>query len=308
MEHPKEMAHETVHGGDEANKGGHGAKVSLHSVGWLWSATWKQYRDRLSVLFEIVLLPMLVIVLGYVLRGLGFLFPLSILGGIVAAIGWIILFFSVLPVIFSIHHDAGADASYKATVPWFWAFVWVAIFEMVAVLGGFVMLIVPGIWLGVAFGLTAYVFAIEGRRGIDALRQSREYVKGYWWAFLGRSLLLGLAYYVVVLVVEVPAGIFAGKFGAEIVVLFLALLFIPFSAIYHYLIYQNLRALKPELAGRKAGHTGTDFVNVSTIVGLVALIIIVLGLVLFVGFGIASAWRHWEYSPRGGYGAPMQGY
>ena len=50
-----------------------------------------------------------------------------------------------------------------------------------------VMLIIPGIWLAFALVLRPYTLVLEKRKGIDALRQSKDYIKGYWWAVLGRT-------------------------------------------------------------------------------------------------------------------------
>ena len=133
---------------------------------------------------------------------LGTLF--RVVGGLIVFVGWIAFVYSVLPLIYSIHQGAGVDASYKATIGWFWPFVWVVILQALAVMGAFVMLIIPGIWLGIALSFTAFIFVIEGRRGIDALRQSKDYVKGYWWAVLGRSLLLELVYLVALIVIRIP--------------------------------------------------------------------------------------------------------
>jgi hypothetical protein len=216
-----------------------GAKMSLHSIGSLFRDSWKLYKERWRVLVEIVLLPTLVVTLGYVFLYLGL--PFSILGGLIVFVGYIIFMFSVLPVIFSLHHTAGVDASYKATIGWFWPFVWVTILEIFAVLGGFIMLIIPGIWLAVGLMLMAYMFVIERRRGIDALRQSKDYIKGYWWAILGRVLLLGLIFLAATIIIEIPVMIIAGGAARILVTMVLTLFFIPFSVIYHYIIFENLR-------------------------------------------------------------------
>ncbi len=257
--------------------------MSLHSIGSLFCDSWKLYKERWQVLVEIVLLPTLVVALGYVLLSLGF--PFSILGGLIVFIGYIIFVFSMLPVIFSLHHTAGVDASYKATIGWFWPFVWVTILEVFAVMGGFIILIIPGIWLGVALMLMMYVFVSEHRRGIDALRQSKDYIKGYWWAILGRVLLLGLMFFAAMVVIEIPVMIIAGNTARVLVTMLLTLFFVPFSIIYHYVIFENLRALKPEFADAQT-KKGTGFIKTSAIVGIVAPVLAVCALVIALGFGI----------------------
>jgi hypothetical protein len=265
------------------------AKLSLNSISSLFSETWRTYQERFAALIEILLLPTLVTVLGYILLTLGF--PFTILGGVVIFLGWILFVFSTLPIIFSIHNKAGVDASYKATIGLFLPLIWLIILEVLAVMGGFIMLIVPGIWLSISFSLTSYVFVIEHRRGMDALRQSKEYIKGYWWAFLGRVLLLGIIYCVLALVIQLPVGILLGKFAGSIVSMLLALFIAPFFAIYNYTIYKNLRELKPELAD---GHTkkGTGFIKASAIVGIVVPILLFLTFIFVAGFGIFQTLRY----------------
>jgi hypothetical protein len=277
-----------------------GARLSLHSISSLFFDSWKLYKERWQVLVEIVLLPTLVVVLGYVLLYLGS--PFSVLGGLIVFIGYIIFVFSMLPVIFSLQHTAGVDASYKATIKWFWPFMWVTILEIFAVMGGSIMLIIPGIWLGVALMLMTYVFVIEQRRGIDALRQSKDYIRGYWWAVLGRVLLLGLIFLVATIIIEIPVMIIAGNAARILVTMLLTLFFVPFSAIYHYVIFENLRALKPELAEVQT-KKGTAFIKTSAIVGIMVPVLAVCVLAIALGLGVFYNMRHIDrYAPPPGYG------
>lgn len=285
---------------DRNNVSNGGARLSLRSIGSLFSDSWNLYKERWQILVEIVLLPTLVVVLGYVLLYLGF--PFSILGGLVIFIGYVIFVFSILPVIFSLHHGAGVDASYKATIGSFWPFMWVAVLEILAVLGGFMMLIIPGIWLAIALSLVAYVFMVERRHGIDALRQSKDYLKGYWWAMLGRVLLLGLMFLAATIIIEIPVMIIAGNAARVLVTMVLTLFFVPFSAIYHYVIFENLRALKPELAEAQT-KKGTAFIKTSAIVGIAVPVLAVCVLIIALGFGVFYSMRHIDrYAPPPGYG------
>jgi hypothetical protein len=278
-------------------------RISLRSLGSLFCDTWKLYKERWQVLVEIILLPVLVTILGYVLVGLGS--PFSILGGVITLIGWILFIFSVLPVIFSIHNTAGVDASYRATIGWFWPFVWVVILELLAVLGGSIMLIIPGIWLACALSFTAYVFVIEHRRGIDALRQSKDYIKGYWWAVAGRVILLGLIFLAATVIIEIPVTVLAGNAMRILVTMVMTLFFVPFSAIYSYTIFGNLRELKPDLAEVQM-KKGTAFIKASAIVGIVVPVLLVLILVFLVWMGAIHDLGHADrYGPQPGYVMPL---
>jgi hypothetical protein len=60
------------------------------------------------------------------------------------------------------------------------------------VLGGLVLLIVPGIWLSVRWYFGPQVVVVEGLRGMEALRRSGELVAGRWWRVFATLLVLGL--------------------------------------------------------------------------------------------------------------------
>ena len=251
-------------------------------------------------------MPTLIVALGYVLLSLGS--PFSILGGLIVFVGYIIFGFSMLPVIFSLHHTAGVDASYKATIGWFWPFVWVIILEILAVIGGSIMLIIPGIWLALALTFMTYVFVVEHRRGVDALRQSKDYIKGYWWAVLGRALLLGLIFLAATIIIEIPVMIIVGNAARVLVTMALMLFFTPFSVIYHYVLFENLRALKPDLAEMQTKQ-GTGFITVSTVVGIVIPVLAICAFIVAMGFGMFYTMRYIDrYASPPGHGMqiPLQ--
>jgi hypothetical protein len=248
-----------------------GAKLSLHSIGSLFSDTWRTYQDRFLVLIEIMLLPVLLVTLGYILLALGF--PFSIAGGLADLVGWVVFMLATVALIFSLRNGTGMDASYKAAAGMFWPLVWLFILQTIAVLGAMVMFIVPGIWLYVALSIASYIFVIEHRRGIDALRQSKDYIKGYWWAMLGRMLLFGFIAWMIEVLVRSFVAAALGTTAASVALMLVVLFIVPFSAVYNYTLYENFRELKPELA---TAHTniGKGFIKTSAIVGIVVPIIL----------------------------------
>lgn len=74
-----------------------------------------------------------------------------------------------------------------------------------AVMGGFVLLVIPGIWLAVRLYFGAQAAVVESRKGRDALRRSAQLVDGMWWRVFGILLLVGLV-----------TSIFAGVFGVAL--------------------------------------------------------------------------------------------
>jgi len=63
----------------------------------------------------------------------------------------------------------------------FGAMIPTAIMAGLIVLLGFVLLVVPGIFLAIRYCLIIQIVVIEGRRGRAALFRSKELIRGVWW-------------------------------------------------------------------------------------------------------------------------------
>lgn len=61
-----------------------------------------------------------------------------------------------------------------------------------AVFAGTLALIIPGIWLSVLLYFSAQAAVVDDARGADALRRSRELVKGSWWRTFGILIVLNI--------------------------------------------------------------------------------------------------------------------
>jgi hypothetical protein len=135
----------------------------------------------------------------------------------------------------------------------FRSIIWIVILGGFLTLLGFLLLIVPGVYLAVAFAVALPVLMTEGLRGRKALGRSRRLVKGRWWR---TAILLVVAGLLVSIVGgAITAGVSALTFASpdEPVVVFLvgalagtvaALVTTPFSAAYHTVLYFDLRVRK----------------------------------------------------------------
>lgn len=74
------------------------------------------------------------------------------------------------------------------------------------VLAGAILLIVPGVWLGVLYGLATPALVLESRPIGAAFRRSRELVRGLWWRTFGVFLLGSL-------IATITSGIIALPFS-----------------------------------------------------------------------------------------------
>jgi hypothetical protein len=76
--------------------------------------------------------------------------------------------------------------------------LWMTIVMVVLLIPAFLALVVPGIWLAVAFSMGLPALLTEDERGFGALSRSFNLVKGHWW----RVFLTLLVAYILVAVVQ----------------------------------------------------------------------------------------------------------
>jgi hypothetical protein len=75
-----------------------------------------------------------------------------------------------------------------------------------AVMVGFVCLIVPGIYLSVRFGFVTYAIISENCSAIDGFKYSSKLVEGRWWPIFG-SMLVSIIFVIPVFIMGIIAGI-----------------------------------------------------------------------------------------------------
>lgn len=88
----------------------------------------------------------------------------------------------------------GEEQTWQGSLRYAWkrlrSIVWLSILKGLLLIVGFVLCVIPGVYLYGAFAVTTPALMLEGTRGRKALRRSRELVKGRWWPVSG-VLLIG---------------------------------------------------------------------------------------------------------------------
>lgn len=87
---------------------------------------------------------------------------------------------------------------YKTSWSKFWPLVWVSILVTLAIIGGLILLIIPGIIFGVWFSFSYYYLILENKKGAEALKLSKQLVQGKWWAVLWRWLATTVFYGIII--------------------------------------------------------------------------------------------------------------
>jgi hypothetical protein len=148
----------------------------------------------------------------------------------------------------SIGDPVDIDASYKWGFARFGSVILISILVGLAVAGGLILLIIPGLIFAVMFSVAIPALVVENLRGTDAMSRSWNLVKGHFWHAVGIILLAAI-------ITAVVGGI-VGAIGNAIndnwfvVWIFQAIAQIitaPFAAIVSVLLYLDLRARREAL-------------------------------------------------------------
>jgi hypothetical protein len=135
--------------------------------------------------------------------------------------------------------------------------LWLGIISTFLIGIGFILIIIPGIWLMVSFSVAVPVLMQERLKGFKALGRSMSLVRRRWWATFGRLLLSVVLYAVAAILIGVLAGAINRGIGVTSVTLLLTIngivsailviLLSPFIAAVINVIYIDLRVRKEAL-------------------------------------------------------------
>lgn len=280
--------------------------MKLDSIGDLFAKSWRLFEKHFRVALQIFLIPAFLILVGQLLiirnTSASLLLSmvinlLSVIFSVVASIALITLF----------GKGTNFAESYKNGFKLFWPAVWIGILVTLATFGGFVLFVLPGIMLAIQLGLVNYALVLNGKQGLAALSQSREYIKGYWWAYFGRGILLGLVFGGVALVIFLPVKLLLGDVAGAVAYGILLLFITPFFGAYQFELFDNFRRLKPEVA-KETTKPENGFLKVAMVLGIIAIVaaiilffvaVVFLGAALFRGMN-PNDYGHYPYTINGG--------
>lgn len=249
--------------------------ASLPGATAIFGQAWTIYKQRLGTFLGVMIIQMLIMVaLIAVLAGGGFwgislLSPKFAAGDIGLLIFLAILFFVIISIsqvwgqtalLYAVKDNQeriGVIESYRRGWHKIISYWWVSLLVGFITLGGFLLLIVPGIIFAVWFSLAVFILIAEDLKGMNALLKSREYVKGKWGGVLWRLFFIGALFLIISLVPALIFGLLKIPFVSEISSFIIGLFLTPLVMTYSFLVYSNLKALKGEIVfvptrGKKA--------------------------------------------------------
>ena len=225
----------------------------LKSIGEVFSETTALYKSRWLPILAVMLLSTMVILffiacdialVMYLLGGfdaftgniqnMQFSLPVLLSGGLVfflamIAVGW--SYTATLAV--TVDKELGIMNGLKAGFTYLLPMAWVGFLYSSIVMVGFVLLVVPGIILGLSMCLCFYIMMAEKRSGLDTLIASRLYIKGRWWNTFLKVALVWIIYMALSLIPMIGQLI--------------SFIFYPFILLFTLVVYRDLKATAGEI-------------------------------------------------------------
>ncbi len=143
--------------------------------------------------------------------------------------------------------DPGIEQSYRFGFVRLGSILLVSVLVGLATLGGLILFVIPGIYIGVRLAVSVQALVVEGRRGTQAMGRSWALVGGHWWHAFATLLVAALLTGVVNAVITAP---FSGSawLVQGVAAAVATMVTLPYGALVGVLLYLDLRARKETLS------------------------------------------------------------
>jgi hypothetical protein len=145
-------------------------------------------------------------------------------------------------------HRTTARKAFVHTKARVWVMIGVGILISLIVMGGLILLIIPGIIFSVWYGMSRYIVITENLSVIESLKKSRSYVDGYFWPIIIRMLVIVALGIGVTVVVEILAAVisFGSTIIADVINMLASAVWSLFTVVYGYRVYATLKQAHSE--------------------------------------------------------------
>ena len=217
------------------------------SPGSVISRAWEIYRDNAGALLAAALVV-------YAVQAVASLVFLGVLAGIAGLIALVLSIFyqgMVVQLVRDVQdgrRDTAIGDLFRSVAPVFWPLLAVGILFGIGVAIGFVLLIIPGLFLLTIWSVTGPVTVLERPGVFRAFGRSRDLVRGYGWPVFGVIVLV----FLVAIVINVVAALIAaplGDVGQALVQWIASTLLAPLVALVAAVLYFTLREVRGETGG-----------------------------------------------------------
>jgi hypothetical protein len=143
--------------------------------------------------------------------------------------------------------DPSLEQSYRFGFHRLGSVLLVSVLVGLATVAGFILFIIPGIWIGVRLAVSVEALVVEGRRGTQAMGRSWELVGGHWWHAFGALVVAGLLTGLVNAIITTPFNN-TSWFVQAIAAAIATVITLPYGVLVGVLLYLDLRARKEQLS------------------------------------------------------------
>jgi hypothetical protein len=142
--------------------------------------------------------------------------------------------------------DPSLEQSYRFGFHRLGSVLLVSVLVGLATIAGFILFIIPGIYIGIRLAVSVEALVVEGRRGTQAMGRSWELVGGHWWHAFGALVVAGLLTGVVNAIITTPFNN-TGWFVQAVAAAVATVVTLPYGVLVGVLLYLDLRARKERL-------------------------------------------------------------
>jgi hypothetical protein len=142
--------------------------------------------------------------------------------------------------------DPSVEQSYRFGFHRLGSVLVVSVLVGLATIAGFILLVIPGIYIGVRLAVSVEALVVEGRRPTESMGRSWALVGGHWWHAFGALLVAGLITGVVNAVITTPFSNTSWLVQA-VAAAVATIITLPYGVLVGVLLYLDLRARKETL-------------------------------------------------------------
>ncbi len=158
----------------------------------------------------------------------------------------VLLQIAILKVVFEANKSMSVFQTIKDSRPLVWPLLAVNLLAGALTLGGFMLLIIPGIVLALLLSFAQYEVIFNHKRGVEALRRSFALFATDFWGIFGRILLFA----VISIIITILCSSIAGKGAGSLLSWIISTLVGWFGLAYSLTIYKELLGAHPNLPGK----------------------------------------------------------
>jgi hypothetical protein len=215
-------------------------------VGEVLSEVFAIYRENAGVLIPVAFWLFLVVAIVQGIAGSSVI--LTLLGAALSLVASILYEGMVVSLVRDIQdgrRDLSVGELYRSVTPVLWPLAGASILFAIGVGIGFVLLIVPGLFLLTIWAVIAPAIVIENRRVTESFGRSRELVKGHGWPVFGVVVCAALITIVVsVILLSIAAAIADGAILRIVLGVLASTVTAPITALVAGVLYYRLLQLK----------------------------------------------------------------